>query len=106
MNRYEELTNDLKEAYFKAVEASTNDDRGTANLDATFLILKGWQERKVLDAIKSTGLYCSGKRHWIGDGYMINTGGGQASNRTRMRNAFAKELELKGYNVLCFDMMD
>jgi hypothetical protein len=106
MNKYEQLTKDLRESYFKAVEASTNDDGGTANLDSTFLTLKGWQEEKVLKAIENAGLHCLGKTHWLGNGYMINTGGGQGNNRSRMRDAFAKALREKGYDVLHFDKMD
>ncbi|BAH07969.1 hypothetical protein [Clostridium kluyveri] len=106
MNRYEQLTEDLKEAYSKALEVRTNDDGGTCNFDSTFLILKRWQERKVLEAIEKAGLYCRSKTKWIGEGYMINTGGGQANNRTRIRDEFSKALSEKGYHVLHFDMMD
>jgi hypothetical protein len=106
MNRYEQLTYDLKEAYKNAMKASTEDDSGTFNLDCTFLILKGWQERKVLKIFENVGLHCSGKTKWVGYGYLLNTGQGQASRRTRVRDAFAKVLKEKGYNVVHFNKMD
>lgn len=106
MDKYEKLTQDLKEAYSEALKAKTNNDGGTANLDCTFLKLKGWRERKVLESIKKAGLYCRRKTEWIGTGYMINTGGGQGDNNTRVRNKFAEILESKGYKVIHFDKMD
>lgn len=106
LNKYEQLTIDLREAYSEALKVKTNDDGGTANLDSTFLILKGLHESKVLESIKNSGLYCSGKSNWIGVGYLISTGGGQGNNRTRIRDRFAKVLSEKGYDVVHFDKMD
>jgi hypothetical protein len=106
MNKYEQLTTDLKEAYTEALKAKTNDDEGTANLDKTFLKLKGWRENQVLEAIKNAGLYCRRRTEWIGTGYMIDTGGGQGNNNTRVRDKFLKILESKGYDVISFDQMD
>ncbi len=106
MNKYKKLENDLREAYEIAKEAATGDDGGTANLDSTFLKLKGWGEKKVLEAIKNAGLYCRGKTEWIGTGYMINTGGGQGNDRMRVRNKFLSVLEEKGYKVLAYNQMD
>lgn len=106
MDKYKKLENDLREAYEIAKEAATGDDGGAANLDATFLKLKGWREDKVLEAIRKAGLYCRGKTKWIGTGYMINTGGGQGNDRVRVRNKFLSILREKGYEVLAFDQMD
>lgn len=106
LNKYEQLTIDLREAYSEALKVKANDDGGTANLDSTFLILKGLRENKVLESIKNAGLYCSSKRHWVGTGYFISTGGGQGNNRTRIRDRFAKVLSEKGYDVVHFDKMD
>ena len=106
LNKYEQLTIDLIEAYSEALKVKTNDDGGSANLDSTFLILKGLNEKKVLKSISNAGLYCGGKSHWIGTGYLISTGGGQGNNRTVIRNRFAEILREKGYDVLHFDKMD
>lgn len=107
MDKYEQLTIDLKEAYQEALKAQTGNDGGTCNLDATFLRLKGWREEKVLESIKNAGLYCKGKRAWIGMGYMLNTSGGnQGNDRTRVRDKFAEVLKNKGYDVIHFDLMD
>lgn len=105
-DKYEKLTNDLKEAYQEALLAKTNDDGGTANMDSTFLKLKGWREGKVLQAIKASGLYCRCKSQWIGTGYFIDTGNGQGNDRTRVRDKFIKILKSKGYEALRFDRMD
>lgn len=106
MNKYEKLTLDLKEAYQEACKVKTDDDGGTANLDATFLKFKGWREDKVCEAIKNAGLYCRKKTQWVGSGYMIGTSGGQGNDRTRVRDKFADMLKDKGYHVLKFNMMD
>ncbi|WP_243156128.1 hypothetical protein [Clostridium sp. C2-6-12] len=107
LNKYEILTDDLKEAKEKAIKLSEGvDDGGTANLDSTFLILKNWNEQKVLEAIAAAGLFCSGKRTWIGSGYFISINLGQGNIRTVARNEFIKILDEKGYKTLAFDKMD
>jgi len=106
LNKYEKLTDDLKEAYQEAIKAKTNDDGGTANLDSTFLTLKGWREEKVLEAIQNAGLYCRCKSQWLGQGYFININCGQGNNRTRVRDRFKQILKDKGYDVVGFDKMD
>lgn len=106
MNKYEQLTEDLREAYTEAIKAKTGDDGGTANLDTTFLTLKGWREKQVIEAIENAGLSCMGKTNWIGIGYFINTGGGQGNDRTRVRDKFAEVLRNKEYDVIHFNKMD
>lgn len=106
MNRYKKLENDLREAYQEAKKAQTGDDGGTANLDSTFLRLEGWREAKVLEVIQKVGLYCGEKTKWIGTGYLIDTGGGQGADRTRIRDKFKKILREKGYQVINFDQID
>jgi len=106
MTKYEQLTEDLKEAYQKSKEAVTGNDGGTANLDSTFLKLPRWNEEQVLKAIKLAGLYCRRKTDWIGPGYFISTAGGQGEDRTRARDAFLKSLKAKGYDAMYFDMID
>lgn len=106
MNKYQQLTLDLKESFQEALKTKTNDDGGTANLDGTFLTLKGWREEKVLEAIREAGLYCRAKTQWLGVGYLININCGQGNNRTRVRDKFLQLLKEKGYDVLSFDMMD
>lgn len=107
MDKYKKLTEDLLEAKDHAVEfAKDEDDGGTANLDSTFLILKGWKEEKVIEAIKNAKLYCNGKRDWIGKGYFISLNVGQGNRRTIARNRFMRVLKSKGYKVVGFDKMD
>lgn len=107
MNRYEKLTADLREAHEEANRFSIGEnDEGTANLDATFLELKGWNESKTIQAIKNAGLYCRSKTKWIGEGYMLSVGCGQGNRRTVARNRFLHVLRSKGYSVLAFNKMD
>lgn len=106
MSKYDALALSLLEAKQEALKAKTGDDGGTANLDATFLILKGWREEKVLEAMDKAGIFCRGKTNWIGPGYLIDTCGGQGNDNTRVRDKFAEILRNKGYKVIHFDKMD
>lgn len=107
LNKYEMLTEDLKEAKEKAIKlAEGADDSGTANLDSTFLILKSWKEKDVIEAISAAGLFCSGKRNWIGTGYFVSINVGQGNKRTVARDEFIKVLASKGYKTLAFDKAD
>jgi hypothetical protein len=107
LDKYEKLTLDLKEAKEAAIEfVESIRDGGTANLDSTFLILKRWNEEKVVEAIKKAGLLSEGKRNWIGTGYFISINTGQANKRTVARNHFMFALKSKGYQVISFDKMD
>lgn len=106
MNRYEKLTKDLKESKEIAMKSIKNEDGGTSNLDATFLKLKYWKESRVIQAVKDAGMYCRGKTHWIGDGYMLSIESGQGNDRTRVRNTFVEEMRKRGYDVLHFDKAD
>lgn len=107
LNKYEILTEDLKEAKEKAIKlADESDDGGSANLDSTFLKLKGWREQNVIEAITAAGLFCSGKRSWIGVGYFISINVGQGNKRTVARDEFIKILDSKGYEAISFDKLD
>lgn len=107
LNKYELLTEDLKEAKDKAIKlAEESDDGGTANLDSTFLRLKSWREQNVIEAIAAAGLFCSGKSSWIGQGYFISINVGQGNKRTVARNEFIKILDSKGYKAMSFDKMN
>ena len=107
INKYQKLSDDLKEAKEVAIEfAEDTKDNGTANFDSTFLKLKGWNEEKVIEAIKKAGLWSNGKREWIGTGYFISINTGQANKRTVARNHFMFVLKSKGYQVMSFDKMD
>ncbi len=107
MDKYKKLTEDLKEAREMATKEATKvNDNGTANLDSAFLILKGWREEDVLEAIKNAGLWSAGKRKWIGTGYFISINVGQANKRTIARDMFITVLGAKGYEILSFDKMD
>ena len=104
---YEKLTTDLIKAKNKAKEAAKGEDGGTANSDSVFIILPRAREVKVLDAICSAGLHCTGKTYWIGNGYLISPpGGGQGNSRARAMEAMTESLKEDGYDVLGYYQMD
>ncbi len=102
------LTADLIAANKAASEAVKGmPDGGTANQDRVFLIVPRARETKVLEAISSAGLHCSGKRQWIGAGYFIvPTGAGQADTRYKAVQVMSKHLQEAGWNALAFQKMD
>lgn len=103
----DKLTKDLRECDGIARKAIEDvPDRGTCNLDSVFLMLPRMREKKALEAIESAGLFCSGKRQWIGSGYMISNSGGQANKREHYVTVMYQELLRRGYEVLTFRMMD
>jgi hypothetical protein len=109
MNKYELLTKHLIEAKeFAVKDINSIDDGGSANLDSTFLTLKGWRENNVLDAITKAGLYCrcKSKWSWMGSGYFISINVGQGNKRTVARDRFKSYLNDLGYDVVGYDKMD
>lgn len=104
---YKKLSQDLREAHKAAQEATESvADGGTANLDKVFLILPRAREAKVIEAIKAAGLYCRGKRRWIGDGYMLTVSNGQGDINTKAVTVFTAELNERGYEALAYRKMD
>jgi hypothetical protein len=105
---YLKLTKDLREANQVAMEvAEKSDDGGSANLDSVFLMIPRVREERVLGAIKTAGLYCRGKRKWIGQGYMITpTTGGQGNKRSLGVGAMYKHLKSAGWDVITYCQMD
>ncbi|SKC62150.1 hypothetical protein [Maledivibacter halophilus] len=104
---YKKLNNSLIKARKASMKAGNIEDGGTANLDCVFLRLPRAREDKVLETIKGAGLYCRGKRKWIGNGYMISpVGCGIANSRNRAMEAMKKSLEDDGYDVLPYYQMD
>ncbi|MEK5477527.1 hypothetical protein NYE70_11340 [Paenibacillus sp. FSL R5-0407] len=102
------LVTDLREANAAAkAAADAVGDGGTANLDSVFLRIPRQREVKVLQAIKDAGLYCRGKRQWIGQGYMITpTSGGQGNKRAKAAEVMTKELNDRGWDALTFYKVD
>lgn len=104
LNKYEILTEDLKEAKEKIINLMGGlDDGEGANLYSVFLTLRSWKEKDVLEAIRAAGLSCNGKSKWIGPGYHILINIGQGNNKRLARNEFIKILDEKGYKALAFD---
>lgn len=105
---YEKLLNDLIKAKEAAkVAAESGDDGGTANLDSLVLRLPGARETKVLETIRTAGLYCRKKREWIGPGYFISHGyGGQGDRNARAVKAMDKSLTADGWKTDIFYQMD
>ncbi|MBU2701115.1 hypothetical protein Ga0466249_002226 [Sporomusaceae bacterium BoRhaA] len=105
---YEKLLVDLKKAKVAAIEAAgLGDDGGTANLDSLVLRLPGAREKKVLEVIRTAGLYCREKGEWLGPCYFISHGcGGQGNRNTRAVEAMDKSLEAAGWHTGIYYRMD
>lgn len=104
---YIKLTNDLKDAYNVATRATEGmQDKGTSNLDKVFLVLPRAREDKVIEAIKEAGLYCRGKRQWIGAGYMITVSNGQGDQNTQAVTVFTEFMTSRGYKAIAFRKID
>lgn len=102
------LTEDLITAN-KAATAAIDGmrDGGSANLDSVFLSIPKVRETKVLEAIRNAGLYCGGKRQWIGPGYFITpTGIGQGDTRYTAVKTMTKYLQDAGWDAMTFHMID
>lgn len=105
---YDKLASDLNAANVAAkLAADKTDDGGSANLDSAFLRLPRARESKVLEAIRTAGLYCREKCRWIGEGYMITpTVSGQGNKRTTAVEAFKRHMESCGWDVLIYYQVD
>lgn len=105
---HKQFVEDLIEAQKKAAAAAEKmDDGGSANLDAAFIRLPRVRETKALEDFKLAGLYCRGKRKWIGTGYMIHPNvPGQGNQRATGVRVFVKELSRKGYDIMTYSKMD
>lgn len=105
---WDKLIKDLRESNALAkVAAAANPDGGSANLDSVFLRVPNQPERKVMDAIRAAGLYCRGKRSWLGKGYMIQPDNdGQANKRYMAVTIMYKELSGRGWDVLTYRQAD
>ncbi|MGF9644054.1 hypothetical protein AAIH69_13690 [Paenibacillus sp. MABNS29] len=104
---YKKLTEDLQAAHNAALVAADRiADNGTANMDKVFLKLPRARETKVLEAIKEAGLYCRGKRRWIGDGYMLSVSKGQANQRDKAVTVFVDVMVNRGYDAIAYRQMD
>lgn len=109
-NKYEELTQDLKEAKKRGIEfIESVEDSGTCNTDAIFLTLKGFREEETIQAIKESGLNGHKTKHSIyGTGFLIGYGFsvGQALRRERATETMYKYLKELGYDVAHWQQMD
>jgi hypothetical protein len=104
---YERLTNDLIQAKEAAIKVAKGDDGGTVNLDCMTLSIPRAREAKVLEAVKASGLYCRGKRHWIGPRYFIGPPGcDQGNARVRQVQAMAEVMRQAGWDVLVYEKAD
>jgi hypothetical protein len=109
-NRYEELTQDLKEARKRGVESIKDvEDSGTCNSDGIFLTLKGFREEKTIQAIKDSGLNGYKTKHSIyGTGFLVGYGFsvGQALRREMATETMYNYLKKLGYDIAHWQQMD
>ncbi|MEG1758374.1 MAG: hypothetical protein RR235_07970 [Oscillospiraceae bacterium] len=107
MNKYEQLTEDLKAAVESTASLEWSEDGGTCNFDAPILILPRWQEEKVQAAAKAAGCGawmwpCRGNKCFI----ISIPSSGQANRRSRRAEAVKDELRARGYNTGMYYHMD
>lgn len=104
---YKKLTEDLIKARIAAEEAGKGEDGGTANLDMMTIELPRANEKKVIEAVKASGLNTNGRSKWIGSRYFISPPAcGQGNSRLRATRAMEKVMNEAGYQTLMYCRMD
>ncbi|MST81568.1 hypothetical protein [Bilifractor porci] len=104
--KYQKLADDLKTAIEtgKAAEAKNPEDGGASNFDATLICLKGWTEKKVIQAAKEAGTTAQKYRPGL---FVINPiTNGQADARSRNEKATTAKLSELGYQTADYCCMD
>ena len=109
MTKYENLTNDLKSAVYKAEEfaSNSNDDGGTCNFDTLALKLPRYNEKETLKAIESAGTRAY-KTSWCGEYFFFisNPVIAQGTKRTAQAEIMANYMRDKGYDAYVYYQMD
>ncbi|MGE4354216.1 MAG: hypothetical protein AB7D36_09050 [Oscillospiraceae bacterium] len=106
MNKFEQLTADLRAAHDEALEKyGSSEDGGTRNFDAPTLYLLRWHHAEVEAAISAAGL--TGRFWRFAGEWIIGPGGsGQGNRRTRVAEAMRDALRKKGYETGMYYQMD
>lgn len=107
MDKYTQLTEDLKRAREAAAPLGTTEDGGTCNFDALELELPRWNEVKTQAAIKAAGLGGWKSTIYRTPVYIIPPrDGGQANARTRQAEAMRTFMQSRGYDAHVYYAMD
>ena len=104
VNKYEQLTLDLKQAAKTATMLfGDSEDGGTCNFDAITITLPRLNVGRVKTSVEAADMST-----WKnGSYYVVNPRtSGQANRRTRICEAIKKELKSKGYDVGMFYKVD
>lgn len=104
--KYRKLADDLKTAVEagKGAEAKNPEDGGACNFDATLIYLKGWTEKKVIQAAKEAGTTAQKYKPGL---FVINPiTNGQANARSRNAEAMTRKLTELGYDTCDYCTLD
>lgn len=107
--KYAQLRDDLKKALAAGVaaEAADPEDGGTCNFDSAAIYLPRWNARKVEQAAKEAGTFCSdwqlfGHKHFV----FCPITHAQANARSRNAEAVTAALKAMGYEAIDYCQMD
>ncbi|EPR10178.1 hypothetical protein [Ruminiclostridium papyrosolvens] len=95
---YKTLTVDLMMAKLAAKKQAIGEDSGNLNLDMLTIFIPRSNKRKMVEAIKASGLHATGPR--AGKRYFISPPRcGQRSSRQRAVKAMYLEMKRRGWEV-------
>ncbi len=110
MDKYAQLTHDLKAAHLAAIrKASSVDEAGTMNHDTAGAFLPHWIENKVKEAAKAAGFFAvkTDGRYLGKTGYFTFCRScGIGNRRSAYAEAITAELDRRGYDVHCYQESD
>jgi hypothetical protein len=103
-NKAQQLISAIRKANQASINAATNDDSGTCNLDLVFIDLDGFSQSEISEVLNSQYVDAT---HFDNLIYELHfTVLGQANNRTRMMKAAAQSLQNDGYKAFINYQMD
>lgn len=96
-SKAQQLINAIRKANQASINAASNDDSGTCNLDCVFIDLEGFTTKEIEEVISSEHVDAT----YFHDlcFYLHFTVLGQANNRARMIKAAAQSLQNDGYKA-------
>lgn len=104
INKAQLLISAIRKANQGSINAATNDDNGTCNLDSLFIDLDGFSDMEITEIINSQYVDAT---HFDNHVYELHiTVLGQANNRTRMIKAAAESLQTDGYKAFINYQLD
>ena len=102
--KVQQLIDAIRKANQASINAASNDDSGTCNLDSVFIDLDGFSQSEITEFMISEYIDAT---HFKGLVYELHfTVLGQANNRTRMIKAAVESLQKDGYKAFISYQID